>query len=348
MARFLLIRFSALGDVAMTVPLLHSLATQYPQHHFTVLSRAAWQPLFERLPDNVSFVTADLKGKHKGIPGLNRLYNELKTQGYDYVADLHRVLRSHFLGLRFRMAGIPVATLHKGRSEKQKLVRRRHKLLHPLKDSFQRYADVMARLGFPVQLQASPLYPERKGDGPAIDAMVGAKGNLTWVGIAPFAKHEGKIYPLELQEQVVAHFAARPDVRVFLFGGGREEQAVFSRWTTKYPTVTSPAGKVDLGKELLLMSRLDVMLSMDSANMHLASLVGVPVVSVWGATHPYAGFMGWQQSIDNAVQLGLPCRPCSVFGQKPCWRGDYACLHGIDPQWVIEKVEEVLLEKGRI
>ena len=88
------------------------------------------------------------------------------------------------------------------------------------------------------------------------------------------------------------------------------------------------------------MSLFDVMLSMDSANMHLASLVNIPVVSIWGATHPYAGFMGWKQLPINTVQLDLPCRPCSVYGQKPCWRGDYACLREIKPEEIIAKIEE--------
>ena len=78
--------------------------------------------------------------------------------------------------------------------------------------------------------------------------------------------------------------------------------------------------------ELALMSHLDVMVSMDSGNMHLASLINTPVVTIWGATHPLAGFMGWNQSEENAVQVDLPCRPCSVYGNKPCSRKDYACL----------------------
>ena len=90
------------------------------------------------------------------------------------------------------------------------------------------------------------------------------------------------------------------------------------------------------------MQHLDVMVSMDSANMHLASLVATPVVSVWGATHPYAGFMGWNQKMDNAVQLNMRCRPCSIFGNKPCQRGDYACLTAIKPDVIINKVEENL------
>ena len=70
---------------------------------------------------------------------------------------------------------------------------------------------------------------------------------------------------------------------------------MFDTWIAKYPSVVSMIGKLNMRTELNLMSHLDVMLSMDSANMHLASLVNIPVVSIWGATHPYAGFMGWKQ-----------------------------------------------------
>ena len=222
---------------------------------------------------------------------------------------------------------------------KEKLVRRRHKVLENQKSSFRRYADVLEKLGFPVLLNFSSIYGDEKGNFAEIEPVTGAKDNLKWIGIAPFAKHMGKIYPIELQEQVVAHFATDPKVMVFLFGGGKSEQEVFDGWVAKYPTVVSMIGKLNMRTELNLMSHLDVMLSMDSANMHLASLVNIPVVSVWGATHPYAGFMGWKQLPVNTVQLDLSCRPCSVYGQKPCWRGDYACLRDITPEQVIAKIE---------
>ncbi|MEG0039287.1 MAG: glycosyltransferase family 9 protein [Bacteroides sp.] len=342
MARILVIRFSALGDVAMTVPVIHSLATQYPQHEIIILSRGMMQPLFQRLPSNVRFINADLSGKHKGIRGLNRLYNELKAMRFDYVADLHNVLRSRYLRYRFLLSGVSVAAICKGRLGKKQLIRRRHKVLVMQKTSFQRYADVFSALACPVRLDFTSIYGAGKGDFSQIASVVQPKGTDKWIGIAPFAKHRGKIYPIELQEQVVAHFAANPTVKVFLFGGGKEEQEVFDRWTKKYPSVTSLIGKLNLSTELNLMSHLDVMLSMDSANMHLASLVGIPVVSIWGATHPYAGFMGWKQQPDHTVQLDLSCRPCSVYGQKPCFRGDYACLMQITPRQVIEKIERII------
>lgn len=342
MARILVIRFSALGDVAMTVPVIYSLAVQYPQHEITVLSRAVLQPLFQGLPANVSFIGADLTGKHRGLWGLNSLYSELKSRRFDYVADFHNVLRTKYLCWRFRLANIPVASICKGREGKKKLIRRRHKVMENQKSSFRRYADVLEKLGFPVLLNFVSIYGEGKGDFSQIEAVVGSKGKQKWIGVAPFAKHVGKIYPIELQEEVIAHFAANPDVKVFLFGGGQKEQEVFDSWTAKYPSVVSMIGKLNMRTELNLMSHLDVMLSMDSANMHLASLVNIPVISVWGATHPYAGFMGWKQLPVNTVQLDMQCRPCSVYGKKPCWRGDYACLWNIKPEQVIAKIEGII------
>ena len=234
---------------------------------------------------------------------MNTLYSELKAKSFDYVADFHHVLRTKYLCLRFRLANIPVASIYKGRVGKEKLVRRRHKVLENQKSSFRRYADVLEKLGFPVLLNFSSIYGDEKGNFAEIEPVTGAKDNLKWIGIAPFAKHMGKIYPIELQEQVVAHFATDPKVKVFLFGGGKSEQEVFDGWVAKYPTVVSMIGKLNMRTELNLMSHLDVMLSMDSANMHLASLVNIPVISVWGATHPYAGFMGWKQLPVNTVPV---------------------------------------------
>jgi ADP-heptose:LPS heptosyltransferase len=81
---------------------------------------------------------------------------------------------------------------------------------------------------------------------------------------------------------------------------------------------------------------------MDSANMHLASLVEVPVVSIWGATHPSLGFYGFRQDINNAIQPQIACRPCSVFGEVPCYRGDCACLHQITGGMIVDKIASLL------
>lgn len=342
MAKILVVRFSAIGDVAMIIPVIHSFAVQYPQHEITVLSKEVLRPLFCRLPGNVHFYGADLKEKHKGLSGLNRLFAELREQGFDYVADMHNVLRTKYLRWRFRLLGIPVAHLFKGRKGKRKLARRYCKVLQNQKSSFHRYGDVLKALGFPVQLNFTSIYGEGQGDLSLLKGEFGSKESMKWIGIAPFAKHKGKIYPLHLMEKVIAHFANNGRVKIFLFGSGEEEETVFRSWSAKYSNAESVIGKLNMSSELVLMSHLDVMVSMDSANMHLASLVNVPVVSIWGATHPYCGFMGWKQSPMNAVQVDLSCRPCSIFGNKPCYRKDYACLNMITPEMVVLHIEKLL------
>jgi ADP-heptose:LPS heptosyltransferase len=338
MARILVIRFSAIGDVAMTVPVITSLAEQYSQHEFIILSQHFLQPLFENAPSNVIFYGIKL-ADYKGLKGLRRLYGELRNFKFDYVADLHNVLRSKFLRFRFIRSGASVRQIEKGRISKWKLVRRYFKVLKPLKSSFERYAQVFRKLGFSTEIDFVSIYGKGKAPFSMIEPFVGTKEEgVKWIGVAPFAKHKGKIYPLELQEQVLAHFAGKPHYKIFLFGGGQKEIAVFNTWAEKYQGVISVAGRLDLQTELALISHLDVMLAMDSANMHFASIVNTPTVSVWGATHLYAGFMGWKQQPDSIVQIDLRCRPCSVFGQKPCWRKDYACLYGISPEEIIKKV----------
>lgn len=341
----LVIRFSAFGDVAMTVPVIMSVARQYPQHRFTILSRESMRPLFLQMPSNVAFYGVNLKDKrYKGFLGLIRLYKEVRRQvSFDVVADLHNVLRSQVLRLCAKVCGIKTGYINKGKSDKKRLTRARNKVLKPLLSSFERYADVFVQLGLPVEINFSSIYSGEEPDLSRIYNSVGIKkAGEFWVGIAPFAAHKGKIYPLDKMEQVVALLATEKNMRVFLFGAGDKEKEIMMQWAQLYPNVTLPIG-IKMEDELILMSQLDVMVSMDSANMHLASLVGTSVLSIWGATHPYCGFMGYNQPLSNAIQIDeLLCRPCSVFGNKPCLRKDYACFDRISPERVCQAVKQQL------
>jgi len=341
----LIIRFSAMGDVAMTVPVVYALAKEYPNLRITMLSQPFARPLFENIAPNVSFMEADIKEEYKGIKGLNALYRRLAAKQFTAIADLHNVLRSSYLRMRFNLSQNNVAHIDKPRALRKRLTAMKDKVVEPIPTAFDNYKDVFARLGYPIKsIDFKSIFPS-KGPLRLLPAEIGDKKDFQqWIGIAPFAAHEGKAYPLDKMEMVIDELLKRhPSARVFLFGGGSQETSLLKDVAQrhKYCTVV-PELLHDLREELILMSNLDVMVSMDSANMHLASLVGTPVVSVWGATHPYAGFMGWNQKEENAVQVSLPCRPCSIFGNKPCRRGDYACLRQIAPSAIIQKIENNL------
>ena len=319
MKRLLIIRFSALGDVAMLVPIVKQLALAYPNWHITMLSRLQTAPLFKDMPENVHFVGADLKGKHKGIEGLNLLLHDIHYLQFDAIADMHNVLRSKWLCWRMRLIGKRVATLRKGRWQKWLLTHTTYN--KPLLPTTQRYMRVLQQLGFSFSLAySSPSQPLRRG-----------------YGIAPFAAHQGKIYPLDKMEVVVRELAKSGEP-IYLFGAGKKEKEILDAWGDKYDNVYSLVGKYAMDEEIAFMRTLRLMLTMDSANMHLASIAGTRVLSIWGATHPNAGFLGYGQSVRDCIQQNdQPCRPCSIYGNRKCKWGDYRCLN-IAPHEIVEKL----------
>ncbi len=323
-----------MGDVAMSVPVVAQLCATYPDSEVNLLTPAFLHPLFGGI-EGLRLIDPDLKGRHKGICGLMRLGWSLGK--FDAVADLHNVLRTQLLRPIFALRGARIATIDKGRSEKRALTAYPNKVLKPLRTTLSRYCEVFERLGFTLPTPTPLPAPAAPISG-AARAVLELPATLR-IGVAPFAQHAGKIYPLPLMEQVIAELAKKEGVRIFLFGGGAHERAEAERIAALYPEqVTSLIGTLKLGEELEVIRGLDCMVSMDSSAMHMASLVGTRTVSIWGATHPYAGFYGMGQATEDAVGLELDCRPCSIYGNKPCRWGDLRCLHQISPKTVVERI----------
>lgn len=324
----LVLRFSALGDILMTVPVLQACALQHPEVRFTVVSRPYVGKVFALLPSNVEFVGIDPRG-YKGVAGLWRLYRQLAELRPTSVADLHDVLRTKVLRMCFRLfSRMPVRHIVKNRKARRNFIEASVKTQQCT--SFERYAAVFEDLGLRCPLNDVPA--------PVLLSDV-AKRPAPSVGIAPFAAHEGKIYPLPQMEQVVSLLAAK-GIEVFLFGAGAKERAICEKWAATYPGVTSVVGTLgNMGEELRLIASLHAMLTMDSGNMHLAALTSTPVVSIWGATHHLGGFRAWRSSVAQVIDRPeLSCRPCSTYGNRPCRYGDYRCLTTIAPEQVVERV----------
>lgn len=334
MQKVLVIRLSAMGDVAMTSPIIYSLCSQYPNTEFTLLSTPLFEPFFAKF-SNFKFIGTDIKKSNNGIIGLFKLYRLLTADNeYDAVFDIHDVLRTKILRTFFKLSGKRVFVIDKGRAEKKSLTRADNKINRPLKTTIQRYCDVFAKAGFNIRLNGHPLKKIELTD--SLQSIVGER-NGRWIGVSPFAQHRGKIYPLEKMGRVIEQLCSKPDISVLVFGGGEYEKVVAEAWEKQFTNCHSIIGKVRLRDELAIISQLDCMISMDSSAMHMSSLFGVRVVSVWGATHPNAGFFGYNQDISDAVQLNLPCRPCSIYGNKPCQYGNFKCME-IPPEAIVNRV----------
>lgn len=341
MAKILIIRLSSIGDVAMTIPGVYSMAKSYPSDTFTILTQTFLIPVFINKPSNVQVLGINTKASENKLGGLVRFASALIGYQYDKVIDLQDNFRSRIICLFFRLKRVPVYVINNTKKERKKLTRQHHKELKPLRPIMDEYADAFYRAGFVFEESFTSLFDEKEISRYIPQDVIEKKEDY-WIGIAPFAKHRGRAYPIDYMEKVVETLSKRGDITLFLFGGRGYEEAVLEQWAYQYPKVKSVVGRYSLDSELALISKLDLLICMDSANMHFASLVGTTVVSIWGATHPYAGYYAYRQDRENRIQLDLPCRPCSIYGQRKCYRGDWACMIQLLPEMIVEKVIKVL------
>jgi ADP-heptose:LPS heptosyltransferase len=334
-----------MGDVAMTVPVLRALVLQHPEVKITVVSRPFFQPLFDGIP-NVNFFGVDLKERHKGLVGLLRLFFDLRKLEVDLVADLHNVLRSKVVRTLFALSGKKVAATDKGRTEKKAITRLTHKVIAPLKPMVERHVDTFKQLGFSIDVSSRSVgtqFPEKAVLSEEIISFTGTK-NKNWIGIAPFAQYESKVYPQDLMQQVIDALAENKNNHLFLFGGGALEIQKLQQLQNKHDNVIVVAGKLAFEAEIQLISNLDVMLSMDSGNSHIAAMLGVKVITLWGATHPYAGFKPFNQPDAfclTADRAQYPLLPTSIYGNKKV-KGYDEVMRTILPSQVIEKINSNL------
>jgi ADP-heptose:LPS heptosyltransferase len=273
--------------------------------------------------------------------GLVRLARHLRREyDIDAVADLHSVMRTWVIGAWMKLHGIAVERLDKQRDRRKALVT--HASTQPVTPTIERYRDVFRRLGIEAPDNFGRLY-----DGkplPVSPIVLDKEAGQRWIAISPFSAHDGKVYPLELMEQVIARLSQRGNYWIFLMGGGKSEKIALRAIAGKYKNVISMAEvKHTFIDEYALFGKCDLMLTMESANMHLASLVDLQAMTIWGPTSPSCGYLGYNQVIEDDIQLDMDCRPCSITGDKPCKYGDYRCLKNLKPediaQHVIDAVE---------
>ncbi|WNM20443.1 glycosyltransferase family 9 protein [Flavobacterium capsici] len=331
-----------MGDVAMTVPVIRAFVEQNSDVKITFVSRPFFKPFFDGV-ENVNFFTVDVKKRHKGFFGLLKLYSDLKKLNIDAVADLHNVLRSQIIRTLFSLSGKKVAATDKGRAEKKALTRAENKIFQPVKSMVQRHVDTFNNLGFRVNL-SNPKFSEKAILSREIIAFSGEKQNFNWIGIAPFAQYESKVYPLDLMQKVIDDLAENKNFKIFLFGGGNKEIELLNQFSKNKENVINLAGKIPFQHELHLISNLDIMLSMDSGNAHIAAMLGVKVITLWGATHPFAGFAPFNQPLENCLTSDreqFPLLPTSVYGNKKVVGYEYV-MRTISVENIIEKINSNL------
>ncbi|MBQ9577059.1 MAG: glycosyltransferase family 9 protein [Muribaculaceae bacterium] len=336
----LVMRLSVLGNVAMTIPVLYPVCRANPDTRFIMLTKKWPATMFHDRPANLKVVDYDVNENHSGLFGLLKLAAHLhKLYDIDAVADLHNVTGTWVVDAYLMFKGAKVVRLDRENPKRKALVT--HRTTEPVTPIHERYRWVFRELGFETPDDFTKLYDGRPL--PVSPIVPRKEPGQRWIAISPFSSHRQKAYPLELMEQVIARLTEQENYFLFLMGGGKSEKIALRPIAKKYKNVISMAEvKHKFIDEYALLGNCDLMLTMESANMHLASLVDLQAMTIWGPTSPACGYLGYNQVVEDDIQLDMDCRPCSITGDKPCKFGDFRCLKNIDPDDIARRVIEAV------
>lgn len=338
---YVILRLSSLGNVAMLVPVVTQLSLTYPDDEFVVMSLKPLGDLFYGL-NNVRFVEVAPEVEHSH--GLYRLFKQVKALKPAKVFDLQDDMRTRTVRYLLHWHNISTNTINLGNRERRALSRAGYEASTPLKPEVERYADTFRGGGLQPAGDV-PLMPVNTQAANKVQELFGRKAER-WIGIAPFAKHLSNVLPYKTMKDVIAYYAQQPDTRIFLFGAGHVETEMLRQWASLWDNVESVTNQLPLDGELELMRQIDGLLCMDSANQHLAALVGCPTLSIWCGTHPYMGFAAWGRANTQILSLPVSCRPCSIHGRDKCKYRNFACK-ALSPELIVERFNRLLNSENK-
>lgn len=331
-----ILRFSALGDVAMLMPVLRIAKKQYPDIEMHIFTKKPFDQIFHLADIRATGIKFDRD--YKGILGLRKLAKEIDQQDFDMILDMHSVLRTFILEI---FCNKQFHRLDKGRKDKAAMIKAKNRPEKPLLSMHERYAAVFKKAGIKLNLHTQ-LHPIAIKKLPGLPCSTNF--SFPFIGIAPFSAHQSKEYPLEKMNMVIREIQSEIKLNILLFGGGKIEEKKLNKLADEFKNVYSTAGVLSLQDQIKWMSQLKLMISMDSGNGHLAAAMGIPVITIWGVTHPYLGFQAYNQPLKNQLLPDAekyPAVPVSIFGKT---KDEYYAnaIGSIEPLAISKRVKSIL------
>jgi heptosyltransferase-2 len=338
--RIILIQTAFIGDAVLSLPLVQVLKRFHPEAELDVVAVPRSASLFRNHPDLSRVIEYDKRGKDKGVRGFARLVRQLRKNSYDLAIVPHRSIRSALLAA---LAGIPARIgfdVSAGWFLFTTTVKYR-KDIHEI----ERNLSLLEGLGKTFSGRELPALFPSTGDVEAINEFL-RQANLSerdgMIAIAPGTIWNTKRWLKEGFAEVARKLAQRGHPVVLV--GGREDDELCSEISTsvKSEKVVSAAGKLTLLESAELVRRCKVLISNDSAPMHIAVAMKTPVVAIFGATVAEFGFAPYGPKDIVVETPGLTCRPCSIHGGNKCPIETFECMRNISPEKVLREAERFI------
>lgn len=323
MAKFLIIRFSSIGDIVLTTPVIRCLKQQVPDAEVHFLTKSAFLPVVEHNPyiDKIHFLAHSWE----------LMIEELKLENYDYIIDLHHNTKT----LRVKSA------LKKKSYSFYKL-------------NIEKYLYTAFKINFLPKVHIVDRYLKTaesfgvKNDGAGLDYFISkadeirredipASHSVGYVACVIGAALGTKKWPIDRWKE----FCSKIKFPVILLGGPEDAEAGKEIAAVDDIKVYNACGKFKLNESADLLRKARLVITNDTGLMHIAAAFKKPIVSLWGNTVPSFGmtpYYGDAPATDVIMQVNkLWCRPCSKIGYKKCPLGHFKCMEKIEPDEVLRK-----------
>jgi lipopolysaccharide heptosyltransferase II len=341
----LVIRFSSVGDIILSSPLVRALRHRFPQMQVDFLVKDTYADLVRSSPHLSHVLTFP---DHAGVNELLHLRREIRVRRYDTILDIHASLRSRVL--TFGLKDV---------RRVRKRVIARAILVHWKRDVYslfggapgvaRRYLETVAPEGLAGESDAVELFvpPGAHVAAGALLAQVGLPPSVVAIGVCPSARHFTKIWPEERYAEAATALAHEQRLPIFLFGSS--EDTPRCRKIVNLLRMSSPelqvfdfSGSCSLPETAVLLDRCRVVLTNDSGLMHMAVARHRPVVAIFGSTVRQLGFFP-NGPLQRVVEHpGLSCRPCTPIGRAGCPKGHFRCMLDIPPERIVRTAHELL------
>jgi heptosyltransferase II len=331
-----------LGDVILTLPVAQALRRAYPHASIDLVTTPQAAVLAQNHPAIDTVITYDKKKSQKGLRGIVEMIKTLRRRSYDIAVVPHRSLRS---ALIIRLSGIPMRigfTSSSGRfflTHRIPYVASRHEV--------ERNLSLLSALNIVAAEKEIPVVYPNANDAKVVEKFLFEQEILAperCIALAPGSVWNTKRW-LPERFTGLAHALANDGWTVFLMGG-REDAELCTSIATEagHKNIFLTAGKFSLLESAELLRRCKVLVSNDSAPLHLSVAVGTPVVAIFGATVPEFGFAPYGDNHAIVEIKGLACRPCGIHGGHECPIGTFDCMKRIDVNEVLAAIHKVVTE----
>lgn len=336
----IVMRYSAMGDVAIACEVVKRMCKRYPRQAFIFMTDERYAQLAPKC-NNLTTKAIRIK-EYKGVPMIMGLgFTIAKQYEFDKVIDLNDTIRTKLIRMALRLKNKKVFVVNKHRIQCFIKFHFQSKRQLKLRHTAEMMADAITYAGYPLSINDIEFNDKTTSNG-IIKSQQTEQINI---GIACFSSKRNKEYPKELLVQLIDMLQNNSNIRVSVFGKGQRETEIGNE-LSKLTNCMSCINEDDMQSDIDNIRNMNLMICVDTGWMHIASLIGKPVISLWGPTQPSCGYYPLHQARDIAVTLSMPCSPCSVYGKKACRYNNVKCME-IPVEMVYKNVMKYIADNIR-